>query len=154
VAPQSVARGPAKRGSGSGGDARPRQGAVGVPPARYGIASSRGRHCSSPPRSRSILPRPIGPGFADGLPCQTPSKGTPQSVARGTLRSGIGQRRGCQDRARNLLGRLHPAAGSHLPLEDTAPPFAVVPFASSSFAHHISQSCRRADRDLFRGSLD
>jgi hypothetical protein len=34
----------------------------------------------------------------------------------------------------------HPAAGSHLPLEETAPPSAVVPFASSPFAHPIPQS--------------
>ncbi|HTJ55407.1 MAG TPA: hypothetical protein VL380_08325 [Nitrosospira sp.] len=44
----------------------------------------------------------------------------------------------------------HPATGSHLPSEATAPPFA---FASSPFAHPIPQSRRRASGDLFSGSL-
>jgi hypothetical protein len=47
---------------------------------------------------------------------------------------------------------MHPAAGSHLPSEDTAPPFAVA-FTSSPFAHPIPQSRRRASGDLFSGSL-
>jgi hypothetical protein len=66
---------------------------------------------------------------------------------------GIGQRRGCFDRATVLLGRRHPATGSHLPSEETAPPYAVAPFASSPFAHLIPQSHRRASGDLFRASL-
>ena len=38
---------------------------------------------------------------------------------------------------------IHPAAGSHLPSEDTAPPSAAA-FPSSPFAHPIPQSRRRA----------
>jgi hypothetical protein len=49
----------------------------------------------------------------------------PRRVTRGGPQSGVGQWRGCFDRARVLLRRMHPATGSHLPLEDTAPPFAV-----------------------------
>ena len=37
--------------------------------------------------------------------------------------------------AKMHVGRQQPATGSHLPLEDTALPFAVAPFASSPFAH-------------------
>ncbi|HTJ54900.1 MAG TPA: hypothetical protein VL380_05740 [Nitrosospira sp.] len=47
---------------------------------------------------------------------------------------------------------VHPATRSHLPSEATAPPFAVA-FASSPFAHLIPQSRRRANGDLFSGSL-
>src|SRR6185437_14172550 len=43
----------------------------------------------------------------------------------GPRAAGIGQRRGCPDR---VSWRRHPAAGSHLPAEGTAPPFAVAPF--------------------------
>jgi hypothetical protein len=77
----------------------------------------------------------------------------PHSVTRGACEAGIGQRRECFDRVTVLLGRRHPATGSHLPLEDTAPPFAVAPFASSLFAHPIPQSHRRASGDLFRAAL-
>ena len=76
----------------------------------------------------------------------------PQSVARGAPRSGDRAAAGMPDRATVLLGRRHPATGSHLPLEDTAPPFAVAPFASSPFAHPIPQSRRRASGDLFSTS--
>ena len=44
---------------------------------------------------------------------------------RGPAKRGFGQRQGCFDRAPVLLGRRHSATGSHLPSEDTAPPFAV-----------------------------
>jgi hypothetical protein len=80
------------------------------------------------------------------------AKGTPQSVARGVPRSGDRAAAGMPDRAKVYMGRLHPAMGSHLPSEDTASPFAVVPFASSPFAHPIPQSRRRASEDLFRDS--
>ena len=43
--PRAWPEGPAKRGSGSGGDAGPRQNACVAPTARYGVASSSGRHC-------------------------------------------------------------------------------------------------------------
>src|SRR5687768_12550134 len=42
----------------------------------------------------------------------------------GPCEAGIGQRRGCRDR----VMAPHPAAGSHLPSEGTAPPCAVAPF--------------------------
>ncbi|SFH44005.1 hypothetical protein SAMN05216299_11313 [Nitrosospira sp. Nsp14] len=40
-------RGPAKRGSSSGGMSRPREEPVGAFASRYGVASSFGRHCSA-----------------------------------------------------------------------------------------------------------
>ena len=43
----------------------------------------------------------------------------------GPREAGIGQRRGCRDR---VSWRPHPATGSHLPLEGTAPPCAVASF--------------------------
>jgi hypothetical protein len=67
----------------------------------------------------------------------------PQSVVRGAPRSGD-RAGGCADCANISLGRRHPATGLHLPLEDTASPFAVTPFASSLFAHPIPQSRRCA----------
>src|SRR5579871_6624484 len=52
----------------------------------------------------------------------------PRASAEGPREAGIGQRRGCRDRAYDTLGHPHPATGSHLPAEDTAPPFAGAPF--------------------------
>src|SRR5574337_162114 len=49
----------------------------------------------------------------------------PQSVARGAPRSGDRAAAGMPGRAYGTLGRPHPATGSHLPAEETAPPFAV-----------------------------
>jgi hypothetical protein len=95
----------------------------------------------------------MGRGFAGGLPCQARSEGRPQSVARGSRKAGSGSGGGCGDRDYGLTGGVHPAAGSHLPSEGTAQPFAVAPFASSPFAHPIPQSRRRASGDLFSGSL-
>jgi len=46
-------------------------------------------------------------------------KGRPGASHEGPRAAGIGQRRGCRDR---VSWRLHPAAGSHLPAEGTAPP--------------------------------
>jgi hypothetical protein len=51
----------------------------------------------------------------------------PQSVARGTPRSGDRAAAGMPDRAKMLLGCQQPAAGSHLPLEETASPCAASP---------------------------
>ena len=51
----------------------------------------------------------------------------PQSVARGALQSGDRAAAGMPDRAKVYMGRQQPATGSHLPLEDTASPFAVPP---------------------------
>jgi hypothetical protein len=104
-APERRPRGPAKRGSGSGGDARPHQNTDGAPTARYGVASSFGRHCSRPTRS-------------------------PQSVARGAPRSGDRAAAGMPDRTKIPMGRLQPATGSHLPSEDTAPALRGLPRAS------------------------
>src|SRR6185437_7621330 len=53
------------------------------------------------------------------------SRSRPGASHEGPRAVGIGQRRGCRDR---VSWRLHPAAGSHLPAEGTAPPFAVAPF--------------------------
>ena len=64
----------------------------------------------------------MGRGFAGGLPCQAPGRrGAPERAPRGPADAG--------DRARILLGRIQPAAASHLSVEDTAPPFAVRPRA-------------------------
>ena len=77
--------------------------------------------------------------------------GAPERCTRGP-RSGIGQRRGCGDRAYGLLGRAS-RCGSHLPLEGTAPPYEVAPFASPPFAHPIPQSRRRAHGRLIQRFL-
>ena len=83
---------------------------------------------------------PDGTGFAGGLPCQAPSEGErPRASPEGPAKRGSGSG-GDAETAQMILGRLHPATGSHLPLEDTAPPFAVAPFASSPFAHPIPQN--------------
>ena len=103
----------------------------------------------------------------------------PQSVARGVPQSGDRAAAGISDRAKVHVGRQQPATGSHLPLEDTALPFAVSPDFTATpmgrgFAgglpcqtpseginhsrrrlspHPIPQSRRCASRDLFSGSL-
>ena len=46
----------------------------------------------------------------------------PKSVGRGPREAGIGQRWAPPPRDYVLVGRSHPAAGSHLPSEDTALP--------------------------------
>jgi hypothetical protein len=51
----------------------------------------------------------------------------PQSVARGAPRSGDRAAAGMPERAKVYMGRQQPATGSHLPLEETAPPCAVSP---------------------------
>jgi hypothetical protein len=56
----------------------------------------------------------------------------PKASPEGAREAGIGQRR---DAATALLECLNPAAGSHLPLESTAPPFAVAPFVASPFVY-------------------
>ena len=86
------------------------------------------------------------------LLCQAPREGAPWSVARGTREAGSGSGGDAATAAMKFKG-VHPAAGSHLPAEETARPSAVVPFASSPFAHPTPQSHRRAHDDLFRGSL-
>ncbi len=49
----------------------------------------------------------------------------PEASPEGPRAAGIGQRRGCRDRIQYTRGRPHPASGSHLPAEGTAPPCAV-----------------------------
>jgi hypothetical protein len=51
----------------------------------------------------------------------------PQSVARGAPRSGDRAAAGMPDRTKIPMGSPQPATGSHLPSEDTAPPYAVSP---------------------------
>jgi hypothetical protein len=55
----------------------------------------------------------------------SPSRCDPERGPRGPAKRGSGSGGDARDRARILLGRLQPAAGSHLPLEETAQPFAV-----------------------------
>src|SRR6185312_5453543 len=66
-------------------------------------------------------------GFCDAWQrcSQRLGMGRPGASHEGPRAAGIGQRRGCRDR---VSWRRHPAAGSHLPAEGTAPPFAVAPF--------------------------
>ena len=78
----------------------------------------------------------------------------PQIGARGALRSGDRAAAEMLERAKIYMGRQQPATGSNLPSEDIAPPCAVAPFASSPFAHPISQSHHRASEDLFSASPD
>ena len=94
----------------------------------------------------------------------------PKASTEGPRGAGIGQRWAPRPRDYISLGRSHPATGSHLPMEGTAPPSAVAPhftatqtgrgfaigllcqapregdtpFPSSPFAHPIPQSPRRA----------
>jgi hypothetical protein len=56
----------------------------------------------------------------------------PQSVARGVHEAGIGPRRGCQTAPKYTRGRQQPATGSHLPSEETAPPYAVSPDSTAT----------------------
>jgi hypothetical protein len=94
---------------------------------------------------------PDGTGFAGGLPWVLAKGGAPERRPRGPAEQGSGS---VGDATTALMDdrAAHPATGSHLPSEATAPPFAVA-FASSPFAHPIPQSRRRASGDLFSGSL-
>ncbi|MBN9127135.1 MAG: hypothetical protein J0I90_06060, partial [Nitrosospira sp.] len=112
----------------------------------------------------------------------TPGSATPWlpgAWPEGPREAGDRAASGMPDRAKVCMGRQQPATGSHLLLEDTAPPCAVSPdfaatlmgrgfasglpcqapdegdqpFASSPFAHSIPQSYRRASGDLFSASL-
>ena len=65
-----------------------------------------------------------------------------QSVARGALQSGDRAAAGMPDRAKVYMGRQQPATGSHLPLEDTAPPSAVAPdFAATGWDGALQAVC-------------
>ena len=63
--PERGPRGPAKRGSGSGGDARARQSVHGATAARYGVASSFGRHCSALRGLARFYRNPYGAGLCE-----------------------------------------------------------------------------------------
>jgi hypothetical protein len=54
-----------------------------------------------------------------------PSRCVPERGPRGPAKRGSGSAGDAGDRAKTVSGRSQPATGSHLPLEDTAPPFAV-----------------------------
>ena len=70
----------------------------------------------------------------------------PQSVVRGAPRSGD-RAGGCADCANISLGRRHPATGLHLPLEDTASPFAGRPIRVVAFrASHPAKPPSRQRR--------
>jgi hypothetical protein len=87
-----------------------------------------------------------------GTTCQGAQRHGSQRAAREAPQSGDRAAKGMLRPLQGLVGAFAPAAGSHLPLEDTAPPYAVAPFALSPFAHPIPQSHRRAS-DLFSASL-
>ena len=104
--PQALPEGPAKRDRAAGGDA---------PTARRNYAGryhpAAGSHLPSeetaPPYA--VVPdftaTAVGQGFAGSLLCQAPCEGAARSVARGTREAGSGQRRGCDDRGNELVGR-------------------------------------------------
>jgi hypothetical protein len=130
MAPQSVARGAPQSGD---------RAAAGMPDSAkvyMGCHSPLRGHIFlpkrllRPTRSRPILPQPLWDGGLRTV-ClvRLLAKERPRAQPEGPCEAGIGQWRGCQDRAKHLLGRLHPAVGTHLPLEETAPPFAVRPRA-------------------------
>ncbi|SEK87644.1 hypothetical protein SAMN05216387_103270 [Nitrosovibrio tenuis] len=100
--PEALPEGPAKRDRAAEG--MPDRGYVlcGALASHCGVAPSSGRHCSAL-RGRAPKRCPRGP------------------------RSGIGQRRGCLIAGMCYVGRSHPTAGSHLPVEGTAPPCVVAP---------------------------
>jgi hypothetical protein len=153
MAPQSVARGPPRSGD---------RAAAGMPDrAKMQLGCLQPAAGSHLPLEDTAPPYAVSPDFTAtqvgrGLRAvclvRLLAKERPRAQPEGSCEAGIGQRRGCQDRARILLGRLHPATGSHLPSEETAPPCAGVPFASSPFVHPIPQSHRRASENLFRAS--
>jgi hypothetical protein len=89
--PRAWPEGPAKQGSGSGGDVRPHQSIHEAPTARYGVASSSGRNCFAPTRSRPILPRPGGTGLC-GRSALSGSwrRSAPERGPRGPAKRGSG----------------------------------------------------------------
>ena len=92
---------------------------------------------------------PDGTGLCrrSALACSWRRGAAPERCPRGPGKQGSGS---VGDATTALMDdrAAHPATGSHLPSEATAPPFA---FASSPFAHPIPQSRRRASGDLFSG---
>ena len=144
-APERRPRGPAEQGSGSGGDA-----AAALMVLWDARIPLRGRiflwkTLLRPPRSRPILLQPEGTGLCGRVALSGSSRrGAPKALHEGPAKRDRAASGDAGDRDYGLTGGVHPAAGSHLPSEGTAPPFAVAPFASSPFAHPIPQSRRRA----------
>ena len=149
--PERCPRDP-RSGSGSGGDAETARCTTWALSSRFGVASSFGRNCSALRGRARFYRNPCGTRLYGRSALSGSSRRRPLERRPRDPRSGIGQRRGRGDCGYEIYG-VHPAAGSHLPAEETARPSAVVPFASSPFAHPIPQSHRRAHDDLFRGSL-
>ena len=66
----------------------------------------------------------------------------PQNVARGAPQSGDRAAAGMPDRTNVHVGRLQPATGSHLPSEETAPPFAVsLDFTATLMGRALPAAC-------------
>jgi hypothetical protein len=66
----------------------------------------------------------------------------PRSVARGAPRSGDRTAAGMPDRTKVYMGCQQPATGSHLPLEDTASPYAVSPdFTATRMGRALQAVC-------------
>jgi hypothetical protein len=93
-----------------------------------------------------------GRGFASGLLCQAPSEGTPQSAARGTLRSGDRAAAGMSRPRQESVGAFASRYGVDLPSEETAPPFAVRPGAWPEGPREAGigqrRGCRRPHQDI------
>jgi hypothetical protein len=100
-APERSPRDPAKQGSGSGGDVKT------APRICWGVCI--------PLRGRIFLRKRL----------LRPSRCAPERGPRGPAKRGSGSGGDAGDRTRTLSGRKQPATGSHLPSEETAPPFAV-----------------------------
>ena len=76
----------------------------------------------------------------------------PRSVARGAHEAGIGQQRGCFDRAMVLLGRRHPATGVASSSGRYCSALRGRTIRVVAFRAPIPQSRHRASGDLFSAS--
>jgi hypothetical protein len=96
-------------------------------PAKRGLGQRRG--CQTAPRNCWVTYSPLQGRIFLRKKLLRPSRCAPERSLRGPAKRGSGSGGDAGDRARILSGRLQPATGSHLPLEETAPPFAVRPRA-------------------------
>jgi hypothetical protein len=94
----------------------------------------------------------MGRDLAGGLPCQAPSEGAPQSVARGALRSGDRAAQGMPRPRQDIVGAQIARYGVASSCGRDCSALRGL-FASSPFAHPTPQSRRRASGDLFSASL-